>query len=123
MNKTIFSLSSLMLLSSLCFAQGQVKEDFQPSELNQPGQQYPMVNSQGYARFCIKAPDAKAVNVSLGLGGQGGKDQQIGLIEGPLGAGTDAAVLMHQHAQDHQRNTGQQDDRRIVLQHDLITPK
>lgn len=47
-------------------------EDFQPSELNQPGQQYPMVNSQGYARFRVDAPEAKSVLVSLGLGGTGG---------------------------------------------------
>jgi enterochelin esterase-like enzyme len=49
-----------------------IKEDFKPSELNQPGQEYPQVNSQGYARFRITAPDAKAVSVSLGLGGSGG---------------------------------------------------
>ena len=47
-------------------------EDFQPNELNQPGQQYPQVNSQGYARFQIKAPEARSVIVSLGLGGNGG---------------------------------------------------
>jgi enterochelin esterase-like enzyme len=47
-------------------------EDFKPSSLNQPGQQYPQVNSQGYARFRVVAPDAKSVRVSLGLGGQGG---------------------------------------------------
>ena len=49
-----------------------ITEDFKPSECNQPGQQYPMVNSQGYARFRISAPDAKSVIVSLGLGGRGG---------------------------------------------------
>ena len=49
-----------------------VKEDFVPSPKNQPGQEYPMVNSQGYARFRVVAPDAKSVIVSLGLGGQGG---------------------------------------------------
>jgi len=47
-------------------------EDFKPSSLNQPGQQYPQVNSQGYVRFHIVAPDAKAVRASLGLRGQGG---------------------------------------------------
>ena len=50
-------------------------EDFKPSELNQPGQQYPMVNSQGYARFRVEAPQAKSVLVSLGLGGTGGTVQ------------------------------------------------
>ncbi|MBR6882127.1 MAG: endo-1,4-beta-xylanase, partial [Bacteroidales bacterium] len=49
-----------------------VREDFRPSELNQPGQEYPMVNSQGYARFKVIAPKATSVIVSLGLGGSGG---------------------------------------------------
>ncbi|GAA0577278.1 alpha/beta hydrolase-fold protein [Rhizomicrobium electricum] len=49
-----------------------IKDDFKPSSLNQPGQQYPQVNSQGYARFRIEAPDAKSVAVTLGLGGSGG---------------------------------------------------
>ena len=47
-------------------------EDFKPSSLNQPGQEYPQVNSQGYARFRILAPDAQKVVVSLGLGGTRG---------------------------------------------------
>ena len=41
-----------------------IKEDFKPSELNQPGQEYPMVNSQGFARFKVNAPKAKSVIVS-----------------------------------------------------------
>lgn len=49
-----------------------VKEDFRPSTKNQPGQQFPMVNSQGIVRFRVEIPDAQAVSVSLGLGGQGG---------------------------------------------------
>ena len=71
-----------------------VKEDFRPSPLNQPGQQYPMVNSQGYARFRVVAPDAKSVIVSLGLGGSGGtvlhKDKDgvwTGTTEGPMDPG------------------------------------
>jgi enterochelin esterase-like enzyme len=48
-----------------------VIEDFKPSALNQHGQQFPQVNSQGYARFRVNAPDAKSVRVSLGLGGDG----------------------------------------------------
>jgi hypothetical protein len=47
-----------------------VVEDFKPSTLNQPGQQYPQVNSQHYARFRIVAPLAQSV--SVGLGGRGG---------------------------------------------------
>ena len=49
-----------------------VLEDFVPSSKNQPGQQYPMGNSQGYARFKVNAPKASSVIVSLGLGGSGG---------------------------------------------------
>ena len=71
-----------------------VKEDFVPSELNQPGQQYPMVNSQGYARFRVVAPEAKSVVVSLGLGGRGGtvlrKNKEgvwVGTTDGPMDEG------------------------------------
>jgi 1,4-alpha-glucan branching enzyme len=53
-------------------AAAAVAEDFKPSSLNQPGQSYPQVNSQGYVRFRVLAPDAKSVKVSLGLGGRGG---------------------------------------------------
>ena len=70
------------------------KEDFRPSPLNQPGQQFPMVNSQGYARFRVVAPDAKSVIISLGLGGSGGtvlhKDKNgvwTGTTDGPMDAG------------------------------------
>lgn len=45
------------------------KEDFVPSVTNQPGQQYPMVNSEGYARLRVVAPDAKSVIASLGRNG------------------------------------------------------
>jgi len=48
-----------------------VKEDFKPSSFNQPFQEYPQVNSQGYARFKIHAPKADSVRVTLGLGGDG----------------------------------------------------
>jgi hypothetical protein len=63
------------LICGICHAQtsaGALEEDFKPSPLNQPGQEYPKVNSQGYARFRIKAPEADSIRVSLGLGGQGG---------------------------------------------------
>jgi enterochelin esterase-like enzyme len=63
-----------VFVSGVCMAQSNssVKEDFKPSVLNQPGQEYPQVNSQGYARFRINAPQADSVKVSLGLGGSGG---------------------------------------------------
>ena len=70
------------------------KEDFVPNPMNQPGQEYPMVNSEGFARFRVVAPDAKSVIVSLGLGGRGGtvlrknKDGVwTGTTEGPMDPG------------------------------------
>lgn len=59
----------------MCYAQTSstvIKEDFKPSSLNQPGKEYPMVNSQGYARFKVDAPQAQSIVVSLGLGGAKG---------------------------------------------------
>ena len=74
--------------------QPAILEDFKPSVLNQPGQEYPQVNSQGYARFKIIAPSADSVRVSLGLGGRGGtKLKQVadtswmGTTEGPMDEG------------------------------------
>ena len=87
----------LALSGSLCLAQNQptIIEDFKPSVLNQPGQEYPQVNSQGYARFRIEAPEAQSVVVSLGLGGtRGGTPLQkdadgswVGTTAGPLEEG------------------------------------
>ncbi len=75
MKRYLLFISALVL----CFnANAQIKEDFVPSELNQPGQEYPMVNSQGYARFRVNAPKAESVVVSLGLGGSGGTTLQKG---------------------------------------------
>lgn len=72
----------------------RIVEDFKPSSVNQPGQSFPQVNSQGYVRFRIVAPDAKAVKVSLGLGGRGGTvltraadGPWTGTSEGPLDEG------------------------------------
>lgn len=74
--------------------QPAVVDDFKPSVLNQPGQEYPQVNSQGYVRFRVKAPKADSVKVSLGLGGRGGTKLKksedgywTGTTEGPLDEG------------------------------------
>ena len=71
-----------------------VKEDFKPSTLNQPQQQYPMVNSDRFARFRIVAPNAQSVTVSLGLGGSGGTTLKkaddgswMGTTAGPMDEG------------------------------------
>lgn len=79
----------------LCMAQdATVKDDFKASVLNQPGQDFPQVNSQGYARFKIFAPKADSVKVSLGLGGRGGTKLSksadgfwTGTTEGPMDEG------------------------------------
>src|SRR5688500_17505355 len=81
----------------ICLAQNNfpaVVEDFKPSTFNQPFQAYPQVNSQGYARFRIHAPNADSVRVSLGLGGQGGTKLTkadsgyfIGTTAGPMDEG------------------------------------
>ncbi|TKK67131.1 esterase [Ilyomonas limi] len=88
----IFSVA--ILAGGACLAQSDVKEDFKPSTLNQPGQLYPQVNSQGYARFRIVAPYADSVKVSLGLGGRGGTKLTktgdsvwTGTTEGPMDEG------------------------------------
>src|SRR5579862_5887083 len=93
--KTILFVTVLMIGYSACAQSNQpVVEDFKPSTLNQPGQQYPQVNSQGCARFRIVAPNAQSVRVSLGLGGRGGTvltkgDDGIwvGTTAGPLDEG------------------------------------
>jgi len=71
-----------------------VKEDFKPSEMNQPGRDYPQVNSQGIVRFRVEAPDAQSVVVSLGLGGSGGTqlhqtydNSWVGQTAGPMDEG------------------------------------
>jgi len=83
----------LILSASLCLAQTdqpEIKEDFQPSTLNQPGQEYPQVNSQGYARFRIVAPEAQSVSVSFGGGTPLTKNEEgvwIGTTAAPLDEG------------------------------------
>ncbi len=60
---------SLALSGPLCLAQASQPadaNDWKPSTLNQPGRQYPQVNSEGRARFRIVAPQAQSVSVSLG---------------------------------------------------------
>lgn len=87
---------AIMLLGGIGYTQAQTAplEDFKPSSFNQPFQQYPQVNSQGYARFRIYAPNADSVRVSLGLGGQGGtklvkadSGYWIGTTAGPMDEG------------------------------------
>jgi len=76
MNHTlIIILLTAVITGGICLAQTDqptITEDFKPSTLNQPGREYPQVNSQRYARFRIEAPEAKSVRVSLGGRERGG---------------------------------------------------
>jgi hypothetical protein len=97
MKSTVLSLLFSISTCGIALAQNQqsaIIEDFKPSPLNQPQQEYPMVNSQGYARFKIIAPAADSVRVSLGLGGRGGTKLEktsdgswMGTTEGPMDEG------------------------------------
>lgn len=42
-----------------------ITDDFQPAPTNQPGREYPQVNSQGRVKFRIVAPEAKSVGVTF----------------------------------------------------------
>lgn len=55
----------LTISASLCFAQQQVVEDFKPSSVNQPGKDYPQVNSEGRVRVQISAPEAHKVQLDI----------------------------------------------------------
>jgi len=65
----IFLIILLITFSgSLCLAQTDqqmVKEDFKPVITNQPGKEYPMVNSEGRVRASILAPDAHKVQLDI----------------------------------------------------------
>ena len=68
--KSLTIVVAITLANNICFAQSTqpaIIEDFKPSVFNQPFQQYPQVNSQGYARFRILAPNADSVRVSQDL--------------------------------------------------------
>jgi enterochelin esterase-like enzyme len=70
MRTAIVGVALLAALPALAQTNQPVVEDFKPSTLNQPGLEYPQVNSQRYARFRVVAPQAQSVTV--GLGGRGG---------------------------------------------------
>jgi enterochelin esterase-like enzyme len=58
----------LTIGGSLCVAQtdqSTVTEDFKPSTVNQPGKEFPQVNSQGRVRVQISAPEALKVQLDI----------------------------------------------------------
>jgi hypothetical protein len=67
--KTALILIVTAMSGSYSLAQsGQVSvaEDFKPATTNQPGKQYPQVNSQARVRASISAPQATKVQLDLG---------------------------------------------------------
>jgi enterochelin esterase-like enzyme len=55
-----------ILIGQLCLAQDRPPaDDWKPASSNQPGKEYPQVNSEGRVRFRIVAPRAQSVTVSF----------------------------------------------------------
>jgi len=61
----VLTLLSLFALTITSMGQTGVVEDFKPSSVNQPGKEYPMVNSEGRVRAQIKAPGATKVQLDI----------------------------------------------------------
>lgn len=63
--KHLFILAITLTASRFGIAQTPA-EDFKPSSVNQPGKQYPQVNSEGRVRVNISAPQALKVQLDIG---------------------------------------------------------
>jgi enterochelin esterase-like enzyme len=66
--KTLRLLSVLLIPGGIGFTQtrpGAAVEDFKPASTNQPGREYPQVNSEGRVRARIAAPEAKSVQLDI----------------------------------------------------------
>jgi enterochelin esterase-like enzyme len=67
-NFTFFAVLIISFLGSICFAQTKqdtTKEDFKPAVTNQPGKEYPQVNSERRVRAQISAPEAHKVQLDI----------------------------------------------------------
>jgi enterochelin esterase-like enzyme len=65
----IIILLAITMTVGFCIAQSNqavVVEDFKPSSINQPGKQFPQVNSEGRVRASISAPEALKVQLDIG---------------------------------------------------------
>lgn len=71
MKRRLFVAVFASILAGVCglfpLSAADATEGFKPSDVNQPGQQYPQVNEEGRVRARIFAP--QALNVQLDLGG------------------------------------------------------
>ncbi len=67
--KRLFLTVALLLFGQRCLAQDNTsstpKDDWKPATSNQPGKEYPQVNSEGRVKFRIEAPQAQSVSVSF----------------------------------------------------------
>ena len=89
MKTAILSLSLLTGLSAVAQTSQPAVEDFKPSSLNQPGKQYPQVNSERRVRARLVAPQAQSVTLDF-LGG----------AKYPLTKGEDGAWVGDSRPQD-----------------------
>jgi enterochelin esterase-like enzyme len=67
-NFTFFAILIISFLSTFCLAQTNqetTKEDFKPAVTNQPGKEYPQVNSERRVRAQISAPEAHKVQLDI----------------------------------------------------------
>jgi len=67
-NNVAVILLFVLMTGGNCFAQSPsaITEDFKPSSVNQPGKEYPQVNSEGRVRIQISAPGANKVQLDIG---------------------------------------------------------
>ncbi len=65
--QVLIILLAVLMTGGICSAQSQtnVVEDFKPSSVNQPGKEYPQVNSEGRVRAQISAPEAHKVQLDI----------------------------------------------------------
>ena len=63
-----FILSAVLMTVGIYSLKSQVSviEDFKPSSANQPGKEYPKVNSEGRVRVQLSAPGARLVQIDIG---------------------------------------------------------
>jgi enterochelin esterase-like enzyme len=69
-NGYTFILLATLVTCGICFAQMNLAdsgavEDFKPATTNQPGKEFPKVNSEGRVRASISAPEAKRVQLDI----------------------------------------------------------
>ena len=85
------SIAAAVLTSGICFAQTEppaAASDFKPATSNQPGRDYPQVNSEGRVRARVVAPDAHTVLLD------------IGAVKYPMTKGADGAWIGDSNPQD-----------------------